>query len=147
LIADFLVSILYAAASTKRDLKVTLQPYPAGVGYIDSAREFVGFRSSDEISSGAAMILRTLDKLPRVSELCKIEPKELVAELNVIDPLLVPLLKWVLKSNYTMLFRLKPHQRIAQLKNYLQLSMVTACPESERIFASALAKAPGMHFF
>jgi hypothetical protein len=74
-IADFLVSILYAAASTKRDLTVTLNPYPSGVGYIDASGVFQGFRKEDLISQGAALICTTLDKLPRMSELCKIDPK------------------------------------------------------------------------
>ena len=74
-IADFLVSILYCAASTKRDLTVKLTPYPSGVGYIDASGEFKGFRAGDAIASGAALICATIDRLPKMSEICKIDPK------------------------------------------------------------------------
>jgi len=140
ILADFLISITYAAAAT--GIPACLDPYPTGVGYFSNDL-FIGFTKDDDFATGAARIVTLLESLPNVTKLAEIPGKDLIMYLNSIDPLLTPLLKWIFKSNLTLLFELnEPHIRIKELNAFGQFKMVTANPAAERKFNQHLLALP-----
>jgi hypothetical protein len=138
-----------AALADQSILKLTLNPYPSGVGYFNSQGEYIGFKEDDDIIIGAPRIVKLLDSLPAISELVKLQPEDLdstcmlpflTSTVNNIDFLLSPLLKWVLRSGYALITE---DVQIEGLNVGLHFRMENANAKNERLFSKAFLEARG----
>ncbi|CAI2358301.1 Hypothetical protein MVR_LOCUS6 [uncultured virus] len=111
------------------------EPFPYGIGFDTTLPN--GYKSQDH-----ALLIKTLDNIPKINSLCKYTSEfELALDLDDIDPLIFPLLKWVIR-NYCGDIKLLPLDRnIASFGTPLQFKIEQSFPENEQLFANWKHKA------
>ncbi len=82
-------------------------------------------------------LMRCLEACPSVKELCTWAEKgqdTLKAELNKLDILLYPLLRWIFTSTRAHIRPLKPSERIKEVPSKAQFALLSSTPEREARF-------------
>ncbi len=83
-------------------------------------------------------LLETLNMVPGIDELTRFcHNHTLLKFLNTINPLLVPVLRWVFSSNRAYLRELEPHEQVSSLKTQHQFILLNCTPEHEHEFQAS----------
>lgn len=90
--------------------------------------------------NGALLILHVLDKLPGIDTLVQIPDNDFDVFIYHIDPLLNPLLRWILRSSYA---RLTGDVQVSGINFGIHIRMENANIDNERIFQKQKALAIG----
>jgi hypothetical protein len=128
-VVDLLISLLVCSINGGRLLFVT----PTGVRARDSAGREISF--GDEHNLDLNRLNACIAQCPSVSAMREMVQKgTLIAELNKLDPLLYPLLRWVLTSNRAHVRLLTPSEQMKELKTPYQFVLLSSNPDREKKF-------------
>jgi len=136
-VVDLLISFCYGIAGG--DVR-RFNPYPLGV---EAKRKDQDGKETtlhlmmetNKAEKNSAAVKRVLGLMPAVSELVKYpDTKSLKAYLDSIDPLLFPLLRWIITSNRAHLAILDEKDRIKEMNTDYQYMFLSSPPEKEAIF-------------
>lgn len=76
-----------------------------------------------------------LDLVPSVEKLSQwVDEGKLKDNCDELNPLLYPLLRWILASNRSHLKKLEPHEQISEMKTKFQYCLMSSTPEREKRF-------------
>jgi len=152
-VVDLLISFMVSAVNSNRLLFVT----PSGVVGKDakSGKEFTfaksGCEGKKELSQedlDVSRLTSCLQQCPPVADMAKMVAKNTLKEdLQKIDPLLYPLLRWILTSNRAHIRPLTEKERIPELKTQYQFVLLSSNPDREAKFQNFKRVAAGMNRF
>lgn len=125
------------ATNTNTHLSQTkmFEPYPYGLGFDTTLPN--GYKLQDH-----ALLIKALDNTPKINVMAKYTSEfELALDLDDINPLVFPLLKWIIR-NYCGDIKLLPLDRnIASFGTPLQFKIEQSFPENEQLFVNWKHKA------
>jgi hypothetical protein len=144
-VTDLLISLCYLSAANG---KLYLS-FPKNVRELGSKTPAF---ADDRRYAG---IIRVLDSCPSLADMQKLAKEGVLLEtLKKIDPLLFPLLKWIITSNRSHLRLLAKEDFIPQLGSKFQFILLSSSPAKELMFqqtkksiASSSGKAPSVFAF
>lgn len=106
------------------------EPYPYGLGFDTGGKQDV------------RLLLDTVDKVPPIRDLQRFTTDmDLKQHLDLIDPLIFPLLKWLVCSTRTCLCPLPAEDCLPEMNTPYQFKVLNANPEHERRFQEWCDKA------
>eukprot|EP00478_Filoreta_tenera_P000560 GABV01000565.1.p1 GENE.GABV01000565.1~~GABV01000565.1.p1 ORF type:complete len:397 (+),score=111.12 GABV01000565.1:104-1192(+) len=135
-LVDLLILLCYSATTSNR---ISLL-FPDGVRGGDPATRHLSFMTGtpDHPAQDVEKLKDVLQKCPSVDDLIQIcrlgGNSALKAQLSALDPLLYPLLQWLLTSNRAHLRLLRPEERIKDIDTPWQFVFVSSVPEKEANF-------------
>lgn len=129
MVVDLLISCTMIAAQDKRLHFVT----PVDVSVFSEGKELNFKLANGQLDQDK--VVATLHKCPSVPELHKYATNgDLLSQLQALDVLLVPLLRWILISNRAHLRLLTDKERIPEIQTPYQFVMLSNTPEAEARF-------------
>ncbi|KAL3900908.1 MAG: hypothetical protein SGCHY_001001 [Lobulomycetales sp.] len=144
ILADLLITLLYSSANACKNgiFWDSFDPRPVGVGYFDNEGNFIGFTELQTRVEIAKYVLKVLNKLPAVDILLEMHPSTFEKQLEDIEMLLPPLLRWLFQSQYALLREIHAgdSEMVEGLEDQIdfQFKFSTANPANERSFQEAL---------
>lgn len=89
-----------------------------------------------------------LEKMPSLSVMKEwVAQNKLKSELDKIDPLAYPFLRWVMASNRCHLKKLTEKERIKEMNTVHQYALISSAPEKEKIFQELKKKYGSIYAF
>eukprot|EP01027_Heterolobosea_sp_BB2_P003868 GEZU01005824.1.p1 GENE.GEZU01005824.1~~GEZU01005824.1.p1 ORF type:complete len:667 (+),score=191.50 GEZU01005824.1:150-2150(+) len=166
-IVDLMITMGVAACNSYTSNYTAFEPFPEGVEVkrvnpTTGEVEVLSFmNNSNNNSSGGYnrhgtaeqnssrnfnRVKECLEKIPALTKLQQWQEANILkAELDKLDPLAYPLLRWLLASNRSHLKKLKPKEMITEMNTPHQYILMSSSPEREKEF-QALKKQYGSFF-
>lgn len=132
---DLLISFCYSAV-----INNTIEHYPPNTvrGYRNKENSFLMNNKSLDV----AKLLEVIKKCPSIIEMRTwVNEGLLIYNLNEIDDLLYPLLKWLITSNRSYIRLLKPEERLSDIDAPYQFAFISFYPKREAVFDQLLKTA------
>jgi poly [ADP-ribose] polymerase 6/8 len=147
-IVDILITLTAAAAGNRASN--TYNPFdPFPTIEVKMRDETLSFLNNDDKDNDK--VHRCIERMPPVNTLQQYANKggeKLIrAKLDEIDPLMYPLLRWIISSMRSHLKKLEKHEMMSQFNTNYQYKLMSASPEKEKNFQQLKKQYRSFHAF
>lgn len=133
-VVDLAITMTYAAAKANKTRYDPFEPFPMGLQATLKDGSKATFLTPDN-KRNHEKVREVLEKIPSLTILTSWIDKGILKDsCDELDPLLYPLLRWILASNRSHLKKLDPEEQITGMQTNHQYVMLSSPPAREKQF-------------